>query len=139
MSPKYELVVVLQPSLDEAALQAELEKIVAIISKHQGVVTTKESWGKKLLSYPIKKQTYGIYVLLEFTGDDTVVSDLNRQLGITDSVLRHLVVLKDKHSTTSVIRFEEEVEDTGRRYPSARFRPSAGDDDDDSDEVGADI
>ncbi len=92
----YESVIIFLSELDEKGINAQLEKVEGIISSHGGTIEQKEVWGRRELAYKIAKKTHGIYTLLVFTGDEALVQDLDRQLKINDSALRHLIVKKDE-------------------------------------------
>jgi small subunit ribosomal protein S6 len=93
---KYEAVVIFLSELDEAGVDTQIEKIEATITSHSGSLEQKEIWGRRELAYKIAKKTHGIYVLFVFTGDMSLVADLDRQLKINESVLRHMIVNKDE-------------------------------------------
>lgn len=93
---KYELTVIFHPDLDEEGVKNECAKIEAACTAHKGEVLMTDHWGRRPLSYPIKKKQYGVYVLFVLAGDSSLVSDLSRQLRINDQVLRFLAVKKDK-------------------------------------------
>jgi small subunit ribosomal protein S6 len=93
---KYEAVVIFLSELDEKGVDAQIEKIEGIVTSHTGSVDQKEIWGRRELAYKISKKTHGIYVLFVFTGDMSLVADLDRQLKINESVLRHMIVKKDE-------------------------------------------
>lgn len=90
---KYELVVVLDPSLTEADHHVELEKIEAVITENGGAVESKDIWGKRRLAYQINKKREGVYALFHFDADSAskVLPELERYLRITETILRHLV------------------------------------------------
>lgn len=98
----YEAVIVLDSSLSDADVASHLDKVEAIIANHAdesagiGKVTKRDVWGRRQLAYKINKKEYGIYAYLVFSGTQGLVADLRRQLRINDSVLRFLVVKKDK-------------------------------------------
>ncbi len=87
----YELVVIYRPELESKKddLQKELE---AVIVKEGMKVTSVAWWGKKLLSYPIKKHNEGLYVFMTMTGSST--QGITAYLRNTDAVIRHLLVVK---------------------------------------------
>jgi small subunit ribosomal protein S6 len=93
---KYEAVVIFLSELDEKGVNAQVDKIEAIVTAHSGTIEQKELWGRRELAYKISKKSHGIYVLLVFTGDESVVADLDRQLKINEQVLRHMIVNKDE-------------------------------------------
>ena len=127
---RYEFVVILLSDLSDDAVKAEIGKIEAITKAHAGSIVSSDVWGRRQLAYKINKREYGIYVLLVVEGDYVLASDLDRQLKINESVLRHLIVKKDKHAPDASPRLKEE--------PS-RDRFGAGDDDGLSSDFGDSI
>jgi small subunit ribosomal protein S6 len=105
------------PDQDDSGVEAMLTKVKGIVAAHEGEVERVDLWGRRQLAYPIRKKEYGTYVALIATGNASLVSDLNRQLRITDELLRFLVVHKDKYAPDSVPKAKEEpkVERRGDR------------------------
>lgn len=89
---KYELMYIIRPDVEQEIVQAVVEKFQGIISNGEGEITKHDVMGKRRLAYEIKKFREGIYVLVNFTVASTVVNELDRQLKISDEVIRHLVV-----------------------------------------------
>ena len=104
----YEAVVIFNAQLDDATVKDQVQKIKTLVESHQGKIEKESIWGNRQLAYEIKKQDHGIYVFFLFTGNNQLVSNLNRQLRINDSVLRHLVVKKDKFAPDSTKDFAAE-------------------------------
>ncbi|MCC6954878.1 MAG: 30S ribosomal protein S6 [Deltaproteobacteria bacterium] len=96
MEYSYESVLVFVGDLDENAVKAQIDKINAVVTNHGGELTRSDVWGRRQLSFRIKKRTSGIYAMLQFTGDKALVADLDRQLRINENVLRHMIVARDK-------------------------------------------
>ena len=69
---------------------ALVEKIVGVEAK----VTSVTVLGKKLLAYPIKKQTEGIYVLATLDGAHVHVHELEKKVQLGAEVLRYLLTVK---------------------------------------------
>jgi small subunit ribosomal protein S6 len=88
---KYELMFILQPDLEQDAVNAQVEKFAGII-QNGGEIVKQEVLGKRRLAYEIQKQREGIYVLYVFHATPDVVKELDRVLRITDEVIRHLIV-----------------------------------------------
>lgn len=88
---KYEVLYILKPTLTEEEVNAEAEKNKALIESFQGEVTNVEKWGKKKLSYEVKKFNEGYYVLMNMTANTEAVNELNRLFKISDTVIRHLL------------------------------------------------
>jgi small subunit ribosomal protein S6 len=89
---QYELLVILDPGLDERTVQPSLETFLNVIRTDGGSVEKLEVWGKRRLAYEIDKNVEGIYALLEVTCEPATVSELDRQLGLNESVLRTKVL-----------------------------------------------
>ena len=88
----YELMVILDPSLDERTVQPSLEQFLSVIRTDGGSVEKLEVWGKRRLAYEILKNAEGIYALLEVACEPATVTELDRQLGLNESVLRTKVL-----------------------------------------------
>jgi small subunit ribosomal protein S6 len=87
----YELVVVLHPDL-EIDVDTPIAKLEKLVASAGGKVTKRDSWGKKRLAYPIKKQLFGMYVYFEVDLPPDQVRELESQLLITEEVIRFLLV-----------------------------------------------
>ena len=88
---KYELTLVLRPDLKKEAQEKLLTKIGKWLGKGK-IINTKE-WGKKTLSYPIKKETEGVYYLLEIELQDLEKGgEIRKKLRLEENVLRHLLI-----------------------------------------------
>lgn len=95
----YELLVILDPSLDERTVQPSLETFLNVVRSDGGSVEKIEVWGKRRLAYEIAKNAEGIYAVLEVTAEPATVAELDRQLGLNESVLRTKVLRKDRKRT----------------------------------------
>jgi small subunit ribosomal protein S6 len=91
----YELMLVLDPSLDEEARAAALEKISGIITADGGVVDSTEAWGRRRLAFEIDGHADGDYTVVEFHAPTANVAELDRVLHITDPVVRFMIVRRD--------------------------------------------
>ncbi|MBL7065537.1 MAG: 30S ribosomal protein S6 [Anaerolineae bacterium] len=88
----YELVFIVHPEVDEDGLTAVTEKVEGLIKRNGGKVTRIEPWGLRRLAYPIQKQWDGQYVLMRLELESQSVVGLERDLGLTEQIMRHLVV-----------------------------------------------
>ena len=91
----YELLLMLNPSLDEEARAVVLDKIQGVITAGGGVVDTVDSWGKRKLAYEIDKLTEGEYTLVDFHIAPAAIAELDRVLRITDPVVRFMLVHRE--------------------------------------------
>jgi small subunit ribosomal protein S6 len=85
---KYEMVVILDPSIDERTVGTTFEKLVQVIPAEGGSVDDVDVWGKRKFAYEINKQSEGIYVVLTFSAKTETAKELDRQLGLNESVIR---------------------------------------------------
>lgn len=90
--PGYELVFITRVDLTDDGLKTLKEKINAIIATFRGEVVYQEDWGKRKLAYPINKETRGHYTYLVFTADAEVVAEIERNLRLSEFVVRFLTV-----------------------------------------------
>jgi small subunit ribosomal protein S6 len=93
----YEIMVILDPTLDERTVQPSLEAFLNVIRNDGGKVDNLDIWGKRRLAYEIAKHSEGIYAVVDVTAKPETVSELDRQLSLNESVLRTKVLRTDKH------------------------------------------
>ncbi len=91
----YELMLMLNPTLDEEGREAALEKVQGLITAGGGVLDNVESWGKRRLAYEIEKITEGDYVVLDFHNTPDAIAEIDRVLHITDPVVRYMLVRRE--------------------------------------------
>ena len=95
MERKYELVMVINPKLEEEALEAVIAKYSNLVTNNGGEIIKLDRWGKRRLAYEINHITEGFYTLMKFSGPSTISQEMERQFGISDDVIRHLIVRDD--------------------------------------------
>ncbi|CAJ1587624.1 30S ribosomal protein S6 [[Mycobacterium] wendilense] len=93
----YEIMVILDPTLDERTVAPSLETFLNVIRKDGGTVDKVDIWGRRRLAYEIAKHVEGIYAVIDVKAEPATVSELDRQLGLNESVLRTKVMRTDKH------------------------------------------
>lgn len=86
---KYEVLYILMPA-EESEIDAQVEKFSKLVTDLGGEAQV-DKWGLKKLAYPIRFKTEGYYVLMKFTGNSELPAELERQMRISDSVMRFLV------------------------------------------------
>ncbi|MCP2168901.1 small subunit ribosomal protein S6 [Goodfellowiella coeruleoviolacea] len=91
----YEVMVILDPSLDERTVAPSLDGFLNVIRTSGGNVEKVEVWGRRRLSYEINKHTEGIYAVLDLTAEPDAVKELDRQLTLTESILRTKVLRRE--------------------------------------------
>ena len=93
----YEVMVILDPSLEERTVEPSLDKYLNVIRKDGGSVESVDVWGRRRLAYEINKKAEGIYAVVSLTAEPATVKELDRQLGLNESVLRTKVLRPDAH------------------------------------------
>ena len=96
MTHQYELMVILDPELDERTVAPSLDKFLTVITKAGGSIDKVDIWGRRRLAYEIQKKTEGIYAVVNFTATSDATNELDRQLKLSEAVMR-----------TKVLRAEE--------------------------------
>lgn len=92
---KYELALVLSPSLDEETKVAEVEKIQGLLERFGGKIEKVDDWGKRKLAYEIKKVNEGFFSFTTFEAPVEAPAEIESRIRIMESVLRYLIVRKD--------------------------------------------
>jgi small subunit ribosomal protein S6 len=91
----YEVMVILDPSLEERTIAPSLDTFLNVIRRDGGNVEKIDIWGKRRLAYEINKHAEGIYAVIDLSAEPTSVLELDRQLNINESVLRTKVLRPD--------------------------------------------
>ena len=89
---KYEVVYIIDPAVEEEARKELIAKYNTLIAENGGIVDKVEEWGKRRLAYAIDYKTEGYYVLVNFQAESELPKELERNLQISDSVIRYQVI-----------------------------------------------
>lgn len=95
---QYELMVILDPEIDERTVAPSLDKFLGVIRADGGTIDKVDIWGKRRLAYEINKKTEGIYAVVDMTATSASTIELDRQLKLSEAVMR-----------TKVLRAEEAI------------------------------
>jgi small subunit ribosomal protein S6 len=93
---QYELMVILDPRLDERTIAPSLDAFLNVVRQDGGKVDKVDIWGKRRLAYEIDKHGEGIYAVVNVTAAPATVTELDRQLTLNESVLRTKVLRNDR-------------------------------------------
>ena len=93
----YELMVILDPNLEERTVQPSLDTYLNVVRNDGGTVDNVDVWGRRRLAYEIDKFAEGIYAVISLQAEPATVKELDRQLGLNESVLRTKVLRPDAH------------------------------------------
>ncbi|MCU1542147.1 MAG: ribosomal protein [Microbacteriaceae bacterium] len=96
MTNQYELMVILDPEIDERTVAPSLDKFLNVIRTDGGTIDKVDVWGRRRLAYEINKKAEGIYAVVNFTASPAATVELDRQLSLSEAVMR-----------TKVLRAEE--------------------------------
>jgi small subunit ribosomal protein S6 len=133
---KYETVVISDPDLQDQARAELLDKIRNIIARETGILLDVDDWGSKKLAYEIRKKLRGHYVCLTYGGTGDLVKELERNLGLSDDVMKYMTILLSTDETAeSLAKAAEDVEAAKAQAIAAREAEEAEDSETD-DETG---
>jgi small subunit ribosomal protein S6 len=103
----YELMVILDPSLEERTVAPSLDTYLNVIRTAGGSVEKLDVWGRRRLSFEINKKAEGIYAVVQLTSDGDTTKELDRQLKLSEAVMR-----------TKVLRAEEAIAQVAAAAPA---------------------
>lgn len=84
----YELMVIIDPDVDERTVEPSLQKFLNVITNDGGTIEKVDIWGRRRLAYDIQKKSEGIYAVVNFTAEPATAQELDRVLGINETILR---------------------------------------------------
>ena len=88
----YELMVIIDPEVEERTVEPSLQKNLNVITNEGGTIEKVDIWGRRRLAYDIKKKSEGIYAVVNFTAAPATAQELDRQLGLTETILRTKII-----------------------------------------------
>jgi len=92
---QYEIMIILDPDIEERTVAPSLDKYLSVVKNDGGSVDKVDIWGRRRLSYDIKKKAEGIYAVVDFHAEPATAAELDRQLGLNEVVLRTKVMRAD--------------------------------------------
>ena len=92
---RYELMVILDPDLEERTVAPSLDQFLNVVRTGGGNVEKVDVWGRRRLSYEIAKKAEGIYAVVDLAAEPDIVKELDRQLNLNEAVLRTKVIRTD--------------------------------------------
>ena len=94
---RYEMMIILDPALEESTVQPSLDQFLSVISTGGGSVDKIDVWGRRRLAYEIEKKPDGIYAVVNMVAEPDTVSELDRQLSLNEAVLRTKILRPETH------------------------------------------
>ena len=110
----YEVVFITSAELGEDQYNAVLAKVTDTIAKYEGTVLVQESWGRRKFAYPIRKQKYGMYTLVDFVGPSNLPKELTRLSRLDDKFMRLVTVKIEDRVDAAVAKEAAEKRSTQR-------------------------
>ncbi|CAB4586046.1 MAG: 30S ribosomal protein S6 [Actinobacteria bacterium] len=92
----YELMVIVNPEVEDRTVQPMIEKFLGVITTGGGTIDNVDYWGRRRLAYEIQKKSEGIYTIVNFTADPATTQELERQLRLSESIMRTKVLRADE-------------------------------------------
>ncbi len=124
MTHQYELMVILDPEIDERTVAPSLDKFLNVIRNDGGTIDKVDIWGRRRLAYEIQKKSEGIYAVVNFTASSDATVELDRQLKLSEAVLR-TKVLRAEEAVARATAVHAENEKRAARKAAAAAKPSA--------------
>jgi small subunit ribosomal protein S6 len=91
----YELGIVLSPEASEEQTKAILDRVSQVVQTSGGAVIKVNAWGRRKLAYPIDRHRDGLYYWLDLSLTPQTVLEIDRNLKVSEEVIRHLIVKRD--------------------------------------------
>jgi len=133
MTHQYELMVILDPAIDERTVAPSLDKFLNVIRNDGGTIDNVDIWGRRRLAYEIQKKSEGIYAVVNFTATSASTLELDRQLKLSEAVLR-TKVLRSEEATARAASVKADDEKRAARKAAAKGDKAEASDDKKSDD-----
>jgi len=95
VSRDYELGLIINPEVSEEETRAVLDRVEQIVANYGGQIVRVNQWGRRRLAYPIERHREGFYVFVDMILTPETVSELERTLKVSETVLRHMTKKRD--------------------------------------------
>jgi len=122
---QYELMVILDPEIDERTVAPSLDKFLNVIRNDGGTIDSVDIWGRRRLAYEINKKTEGIYAVVQLTANASATVELDRQLKLSEAVMR-TKVLRAEEAIAQVAEAAKVAEEKAARKAAAPAKPATG-------------
>ncbi len=121
---QYELMVILDPEVDERTVAPSLDKFLNVVRNDGGTIDAVDIWGRRRLAYEIDKKFEGIYAVVNFTAESATTVELDRQLKLSEAVMR-TKVLRAEDAVTQTSKSRREAEAKAAKKAAAPAAPAA--------------
>jgi small subunit ribosomal protein S6 len=121
---QYELMVILDPEIDERTVAPSLDKFLNVIRNDGGSIDKVDVWGRRRLAYEINKKAEGIYAVVNFTASPAATVELDRQLSLSEAVMR-TKVLRAEEGFAQVAAAKKVADEKAARKAAAPSKAAA--------------
>ncbi|MGN1098838.1 MAG: 30S ribosomal protein S6 [Christensenellales bacterium] len=90
----YEVLYIIENSVSDEGKENLINKFSSLVTDNGGSVAKIDKWGTKKFAYPINYKTEGYYVLMEFESEPTLPAEMDRQMRISDDIIRSMITVK---------------------------------------------
>jgi small subunit ribosomal protein S6 len=122
---QYELMVILDPEIDERTVAPSLDKFLNVIRTDGGTVDKVDIWGRRRLAYEINKKSEGIYAVVNLTATADATKELDRQLKLSEAVMRTKVLRAEEAIAQVAAASKLAEEKAARKAASPKAAPAA--------------
>jgi small subunit ribosomal protein S6 len=123
---QYELMVILDPEIDERTVAPSLDKFLNVVRNDGGTIDNVDIWGRRRLAYEINKKTEGIYAVVQLTAEGDTTKELDRQLKLSEAVMR-TKVLRAEEAIAQVAAATKLADEKAARKAAAPAKAAAAD------------
>src|SRR4051812_38393408 len=125
MTHEYELMVILDPEIDERTVAPSLDKFLNVIRNGGGTIDKIDIWGRRRLAYEIQKKSEGIYAVVNFTATSESTVELDRQLKLSEAVMRTKVLRAEEAVARATAVHAEDAKRAERKAAAIARNPKA--------------
>jgi small subunit ribosomal protein S6 len=97
----YELMVIIDPEVEERTVEPSLQKFLNVITNDGGTIEKVDIWGRRRLASDIKKKSEGIYAVVNFTAKPETAKELDRQLGLNETIMRTKIIRPEEQKVVA--------------------------------------
>jgi len=118
---EYETIYILRSDVDADTAEKVQGRVAEVVTRESGKLVKVEAWGRRKLAYPVGKAKKGVYVYVKFVGRGGLVQELERNLKLSDAVIKWQTVLTNEHVELDAVQIDpEEV-----KYQRLELAPEA--------------
>jgi len=105
---EYETIYILRADVDSEAAERIQARVSDALEREHGKLVKVESWGRRKLAYPVRKQRKGVYVYLKYVGGGGLVAEVERNLKLQDAVVKYMTVQTSDEVDLAALQIDPE-------------------------------